>query len=118
MALLLKLRSALVHRLYNHWSDFFVLGYRGQDGLERCLVTFGQQRTGPTPVNYCQGGGPDVKPAQTRPTYRPGTGLTYLSSTLNLLSTENTPLTVCARIPAKSLSPCDATTPTSVTCPL
>ena len=43
--------------------------------------------------------------------------LSYFPSTLNLLSTENTPLTVFARIPAMSLSPCDATTPTSTTCP-
>ena len=60
---------------------------------------------------------PNMKRTRDMPS-REALGLNYFPSTLNLLSTENTPLTVFARIPARSLSPCDATTPTSVTCPL
>lgn len=43
--------------------------------------------------------------------------LSYFPSNLNLFSTENTPLTPFARMCAMSISPCDATTPTSVTFP-
>ena len=118
MVLLLKLQSALLYLLCNQRSDLPAVGCGGQTVVKvsRHLrpATGNRADSGKLPSRRwagCETRG-DAADISVRD------GLTYLFSTLNLFSTENTPLTVCARTPAMSLSPCDATTPTSVTCPL